>query len=526
VAIALMRHGEIRGPLRWLPLALLLVGSLSVYSYAGLPWPVALFGVWLAVLAVKQLARRRSLFAPIRAEIGPVALAAGLALVALVPQLPRLKNFFDAAAGTNGTGIEQNNLGNLAGPLPLWESLGMWNNPDYRLPPVDALVAGMWTSFVLVLVVWGVVWYVRQGDWVVPAAAGVALLIWWWTDRTQSPYVAGKALLVLTPLLFVLAARPLAERDAWPVLRYTWVVPLAAVVLVFNSLGASWDALRASKVGPNERLEEIRSIKPLLGTGRTLYLGNSDFTTWEFAGVPVTSPVISYMRLPTRPEKPWVYGQSFDFDSLDAATLNTFDFVVAPRDASGSAPPPQMKLIRETRQLAVYRRTGEVQQRTLLNEGGDPGAVLDCRSPEGRRLVRSGSNAAIRPVSIGVEVKPFAMGSSATATLQLPAGTWDLVAPYASEQPIHVTAPGMGPVTLPPNLDRPGPRWPIGRLTVARPGKVEVRLAADDHWPSSPVALAYPGAVIATRTGGDTTVPVGQACGKVVDYLTPGAVRE
>jgi hypothetical protein len=528
-ALVLMRQAEFAGRLRWVPIGLLIVGTLSVYSYAGIVWPGALIAVWLAVLAARELAARRSpaaLVGRIRSEIVPVAIGIAITLVALAPQLPRLKKFFDVASATNGTGIVKTNLGNLAGPLPLWEAFGMWNNPDYRLPPVDAIVAGLWTAFVLALVVWGVTWYVRRGDWVVPAAAGVALLIWWWSNKTQSPYVAGKGLLILTPLLMVLAARPLAERQAWPAVRYTWAVPVAALVLLFNAVGASWDATRASKVGPNERLEQIRSIKPLLGDRPTLYLGNSDFTRWEFAGVPVRSPVISFLQMPIRPEKPWVYGQGFDFDSLDAATLNEFDFVVSPRDASASAPPPEMKLVRQTPLFDVYRRTGAVTDRALLAEGGDPGAVLDCRSPEGRKLVKAGGTAAIRPDSIGVEVQPFAHGGSSVATLRLPAGTWHLVTPYTSEQPVHVTAPGMKPVVLPPNLDRPGPRWPIGQLTVTQPGRVQIRFAAKDSWPSSPVALVYPGAVIATRAGGVREMPIRQACGQIVDYLRPDRIQD
>jgi hypothetical protein len=149
--------------------------------------------------------------------------------------------------------------------------------------------------------------------------------------------------------------------------------------------------------------------------------------------------------------------------------------------------------------------------------------VLDCKSPEGRALLRGGGTAAIRPDATGVEVKPFALGSSSVGELELTPGTWELVAPYFSEQPVDVTAPGMRAVELPPNLDRPGPRWPIGRLTVTKPGKVPIRFAAGDHWPSSPVALVYPGAVYAVRTGGDREVPVKQACGKIVDYLLPRA---
>ena len=66
--------------------------------------------------------------------------------------------------------ISKTNLGNLVGPLPGWEAFGVWNNPDYQLPPVSAFSAGMWTAFVLALVVFGglVLW--RRGRWMLPVA--------------------------------------------------------------------------------------------------------------------------------------------------------------------------------------------------------------------------------------------------------------------------------------------------------------------------------------------------------------------
>ena len=53
-------------------------------------------------------------------------------------------------------------------------------------------------ALVLALVVVGAPWCIRRGEWAAPIAALVAFAIWVASDRTQSPYVAAKALVILT----------------------------------------------------------------------------------------------------------------------------------------------------------------------------------------------------------------------------------------------------------------------------------------------------------------------------------------
>ena len=317
LAIHLTFPTPTRRLLRWVPVALLLAGTLSVYAHAGLPWPLLFLAIWFVGTTVRRFAATRSVRAVVtraRAEIVPLIVGLGVLLVVLIPQLPRIARFVSDNVGTNGTGIPTDSLGNLARRLPLWEAFGIWDSPDYRVAGQSAF-EGWWTAFVIVLVLFGAVWSFRRGEWMLPSAAAGTLLIWWATDHTQSPYVAAKALVLLAPLLMLVAVRPLVERD--PGIRWmpSWwwlAAPILAGVLVVQVVGSSWDALTYSKVGPTDHAREIASLRPMLAGRPTLYLGNDDFTRWIFGDVPVQSPVISFPSMPMRPEKPWEYGLNYD----------------------------------------------------------------------------------------------------------------------------------------------------------------------------------------------------------------------
>jgi hypothetical protein len=240
--------------------------------------------------------------------------------------------------------------------------------------------------------------------------------------------------------------------------------------------------------------------------------------------VPVLAPFIGAPGVPTRPEKNWQYGQAIDVDTVSPEVLSQASWVIAPRDAAGSAMPRQMRLVRTTRDFALYRRDGVVPDRRILPEGEAPGAVLDCRKdPEARRLARTPGVAGIRGGGVAVPVEPIGPGDERTVTLQLPRGEWDVVLGYTSALAVEVSAPGMRRTTLPANLNRPGPRYPVGRLRVERPGGVPVRLRVPGRLLASTAAPAVSSALIAVPVGTDRTVPMRRACGKLVDYYLPQA---
>ena len=531
IVVALMEGDLLRGRLRWVPVALILAGTLCVYSFFGLAWTGGLLAVAFAVAALRRLAggsRARAL-CDLRAELVPIALAAGVLLVAVVPQLPRLAKFFERSGDVNATGIDKQALGNLAGRIPLWEAFGVWDNPDFRFAPVDPFAVGAWTAFVAALALTGLVLALRRGEWALVMAAFTCLAIWAVSDRTQSPYVAAKALVVLSPLVLLLALRPLvggSGRDAPPPPGWWQLLsPLLALVLVVVAVDASIQSLRRGPVGPSDHARELRSLRPAIDGRPTLFLCNDDFIEWELAAVPVTAPVIGSGRLPLRPAKAWQPGQALDVDVVEPAALNAADWVITTRDPAASAMPPQLRLVRTTRSYALWRRTGTVAPRHTLAEGDAGGAILDCDTRAGRAIARRDGIAMVAPPSAGVAVPALAPGTSVGVRLKLRPGVYDVSTPYTSPGPISITVGSLQRV-MPANLDRAGPRYAIGRITV-RPGTpfVQVGLYATRTRLTSPHSVVPGTTIVATPVGGRRSVALRRACGKLVDSYEPGRAR-
>lgn len=518
LAVALLLAG--RGPRlaarwRWAPMALLLGGIVSVYSLTGLPWPFALLGLWLAGQAIVLLRRgggAGALWSALRTELPAMLLGAGLLLLVLVPQLPRLRRFVQLR---DGTGIRKEDLGNLAGPLPGWEAFGVWTNPDFRFPA--SFTGGMLTAFVLALVVVGTVSLLRRGRWMLPAAAAAAFAIWWVSDGSQSPYVSAKALVIASPLILSLAVLAIVEHG--PRVPSWWrYAPLLGAALLAIVAISDVRTLRVAKVGPLDHTEQLRTLREGIEGRPTLFLGYDDFARWSLAGVPISLPVINMAgQVPLRAEKAWRYPNAIDFDTVEAETLNANDYVITTRDAAASEPPPQMRLVGSTDDYQLWRREGDVEPRETLAEGEQSGSVLRCRTPEGRALKRSRGVAAVRPAPVVLPGLTVPAGERAATELALPRGRWELSAVYQSTVPLEVTGPGLDE-ELPANLAWLGDRWPLGRVTA---GDAPVRLTFEA--PKPLLAPATAGgtltAIVASSADDAEIVPLHAACGRYVDWF-------
>jgi hypothetical protein len=514
--------GERGRPLRWVPLGLIVGGSLSVYSVTGLPWMLATLAAWIVVLGARRFIRGSSLrilFKGVREALLPALIAGGVLLVAIVPQLPRLVKFYENNAGTGaGTGIPTSSLGNLVGPVSFWKVFGMWDVGDYRLPAIDTFHVGMFVAIGLLVTLVGTVWWIRRSGLAVPLAAAVGTAIWIYSNRNQSPYVASKALVIVAPLFMLLATRWLVELrsgELW--MSSTGALRVgAAALLGWAVLGTSVDALRSAEVGPTAHVDELRKLEPMLGRSETLFLGRDDFIEWELAGTPVRQPFLGYAQFPLRPQKAWLYGQVLDFDDIPPETLDTFRYVVGPRDPAASQPPSNMKPVRSTRYFEVWERTGPTPRRQTLAEGQNSGARLDCATSQGRALARTPGVAAVRSRSVEVPVAIMAPGESSTVRIPLSPGGWWLSAPYTSPHPIEARAPGLRTI-LPASLDRPGNRWLIGRIELTRREVVPVTLHVQDPRLAVPLPTEV-GALVATRAQPVRVVPLSRACGQYVDW--------
>jgi hypothetical protein len=519
VVLSLSGCGPRLGRGRWVPFALLLGGIVSVYSLAGLPWPLVIAGLWLAGLLAIQA--RGGALREVPRAVGRELPALGIGLVVLVVSLlPQAHRIWQFLTLRQGSGIAVDDLGNLIAPLSGWQAFGVWNSADFRLPASPAFTAGMWTAFVLALVLFGTYWAFRRGRWLLPLAAAGAMVIWRVSEHSQSPYVSAKALVIASPLLLMLAVLPLVDREPGRRPHWPWLlVPLLGLVLFLRVGSDSVRALRWSPVGPTGHARQLETFRPLVTGKPTLFLGNDEFINWELSGSPVQwTAVAATPELPLRPQKGWEYGQALDFDSLRAATLNDYEWIVTPRDAASSAPPPQLRLVRSTEDYRLWKRVGRIGERSILREGEWPGAVLRCDTKGVRAIIAAGGVAAVRRPPIVAPVASAAAGDTVSARLSLPVGEWELETPYTSPLPVEVTAPGLR-ATLPANLDRPGPRLPIGRITVHRRQPLSITFRVEDTALAPATAIATFNRVVATPAGStDRVVPIGRACGKYVDW--------
>jgi hypothetical protein len=541
VVLLFSGYGPALGRGRWVPFALLVGGIVSVYSITGLPWPGAIAGLWLIGTLTQRIVRHgtKGMKESILRELPAIGIGVAVLVAFLLPQVRRIHNFISLNLGNEGIVVPKDVLANLVAPLPGWEAFGVWNNPDFRLPASPAFTGGMWTAFVLALVLFGAFWLVRRGRWMLPLAAAASMAIWAVSQQSQSPYVVAKALVIASPLLMAVAVLPLMEQapDRWPRRvsslfervpgqPLSWgLASLLALVLVFKVGLSDVRALRASPVGPTYHVDELRSLRPLLHGQPTLFLGNDDYVKWELAGVPVSEPMFGGVpETSTRPNKRWASGMAIDLDTVDAATLNSHRWIVTTRDAAGSAPPPQLRLVRTTPSFALWHRLGKVHQRSILAEGELAGAVLDCRTPIGRAVRRGGGIAATRPEPVVAQGALLPPGGTASVPLSLVPGRWQLESSYLSRLPIEVTAPGLR-TTLQPSLDRPGPRWPIGEIAVHGKQPTVLTFRVEDRVLAPNMPVADLGKIVATRDAQNSIVPVSQACGRYVDWYRPRSSR-
>jgi hypothetical protein len=509
------------------PIAVLTAGVLYVYSYPGLIWPVTIVACWF-VLELALRVRRRHL-AAVRAAVRgaiPALVVAALVLVVLVAvDAHRIYLFWNSAGGSSvGTtgGVTTTSLANLAGPLSFLEGFNIWLYGDFRFAAPNALQAGALAGFGMLVLVFAIVRALERRDvaWV-GAVAGMGL-IYAYAKHGQSPYVAAKALAVPGPMLAVGCGAALMREMGGRPWRSIPTVAVAIVSVVFFTLalGSSYQVLRDAEVGPSNHVVELRSLRRFLHGRPTLVLFYDDYFKWELLGVPVSSPLLpSPIPASVSPAKPWSYGQPLDFDSVDAATLNRFDYVITTRTLAQSQPPLNFHAIARTQSYEVWQRVGPTKANFVLPESGQPGAVLNCSTAAGRAVSRLHGLAFVRTAPIHVAVPVLTPGASATVVLRLPRGRWSLSLPFVSAQAVTVTGPGVN-VWLPPNLDRPGSLWPVGtvrstgapialKLTMADPGVISSGRPFTQYF--------TPQALVAVPTAADQRLRLSRACGRYVD---------
>ncbi len=318
-------------PLRYVPAALIPIGSVYVYSFPGLIWLAAVAAIWAALewwggrhsasraggVEGGSAAARRPLFRPDHdlgrppdspggkpsnaadppSTTGPARLgAASLALlvfaVGTLPELGRMIDFrhfetFDP----NGPG-----LGNLFGQISPFEALGIWPSGDFRLAPGDgavpAVVYYLGAAFATVLLLYGLARCVRRRERAILAGAIAVATLYAAARIGGTPYTAAKALEIAAPILtltILLSAASFCGTLGGAPGPDGRLRCLAAA-------GCSLLAFANAPVGPTSYSPALTGLRPLVASGSVLVLApdtlladehGDRYIAWELRGARV-----------------------------------------------------------------------------------------------------------------------------------------------------------------------------------------------------------------------------------------------
>ncbi len=278
-------------PLRFVPAALLAVGSVYVYSFAGLIWLGGAAVIWIAL---EYLATRG----------WPSPRAALLALLAFAvlaaPEIGRMIDFqsfetFDPS----GPG-----LGNLFGQVSPFEALGIWPSGDFRLAPGDGAVpaAGYYLgiAFAFALLLHGIAACWRRRESALLAAVGAAALAYAAGRIGGTPYASAKAIEIAAPLTALTILLPLLDRVEPRLPRamggkvsVRWAGGLPAAAFALAAGVCSLLALANAPVGPTSYSPALTGLRPLIAADSTLVLASHElledqhgvpYLAWELRG--------------------------------------------------------------------------------------------------------------------------------------------------------------------------------------------------------------------------------------------------
>ena len=522
--------GQTSAARRWrslIPAGLLFAGAVYTYSYVAAAWFVGTVAIWLVAEAVWRPRLLRAWYS--RDQLTAVARWVGagalVVVILLAPVAGQLHTFFSSVgvSPAASTAIPASALGNLLHPLPFYESLGVWWSADFRMFPANVFHAGQLSAFALAVLIFGLLWSLRRGSLLMPAAVVASLLIWRHANSSQSPYVAAKGLVIAAPLITALGLRALLG------VRPTERATRALVLVITGAFCAavaysSYLALRNEPVGAPEAGRELAAFHRSIGDSGVLYLGDDSYASWELrsAAVSALDPnVLSLHEASGRPSKP--FGGQLDFDSVSSSSLDQFDYVITSNTAYASQPPTNFRLVASSRLYQLWRRTGPTVPRDSLDPSGAPGAVLNCRTAAGRALRRTAGEASIMPTPVTVPGTGLVPGGAASLSLPLPKGQWELSIQYVSNFTLRLSAQGHQ-WTMPALLGLPGGQFfAVGRVQgngVSAPVTLRATLDKPSMFTGNG-GLQYASfvTIAATRVPDvRQLVPLSQACGRYVDW--------
>jgi len=293
-------------PLRFVPAALLAVGSVYTYSFPGLIWLIGAAAIWTLLELVRSRMPIKSASpaggaaggtAPEDASAtgggggspaatGPAGLrrsvlwASLLFAVLIAPEIGRMIDFHSFETfDPNGPG-----LGNLFGQISPFEALGIWPSGDFRLSPGDGAVPAfgyfLGAAFASILLVYGAFLAWRRRETAILSGLAAAVLAYAAARLGGTPYTAAKAIEIAAPVATLVIVLPLLRRPV------AWLYLLAAAT-------CSLLAFANAPVGPPSYSPALTGFRADVGKEPTLVLASPElldedhgtpYIAWEMRG--------------------------------------------------------------------------------------------------------------------------------------------------------------------------------------------------------------------------------------------------
>jgi hypothetical protein len=338
------------------PLALIAVGSVYVYSFPGLGWLAGTAAIWAAAVLGDLWLQGRRMAAELAAALRPAALALLAFFVLSAPEIGRMVDFggfetFDPA----GPG-----LGNLFGQISPFEALGIWPSGDFRLTPgagaVPAVGYYVGVALALALLLHGLVWSLRRRELAIPAALAAALGLYAAARLGGTPYTAAKAVVMISPAALLLIVRPLLElRPATGDATGPRGIlePLAAAAFVVGAGACTALALANAPVGPTAYTPKLTELRPTIAASSTQVLAPPELVEHEH-GVPYLAWELRGGRVCIDPDPGGLLGP---------APPSGVRFVIVEADRGGR-PYRRLRLARRAGPYLLWKRVGPLGGRS------------------------------------------------------------------------------------------------------------------------------------------------------------------
>ncbi len=341
-----------------LPLALAAGGLLQTLGAGAGGWIVAA----LAALAAGWLWRGRET-GKRGAGLVSIGWATALTAAAVVPLWVVVSSFFGNQGGffnglfSSGQSAHTT-LGNLYGPLNVFQLAGIWPVGDFRLT-APTIQSALWIGLTLIAAAGALFVSIRRRQFGIPFYVGVALVgcaIVYLSGGT--PWVTGKAMALSSPALLI------AGLAGGGLLFVRRRVPGALVIAALAG-GVLWSnalAYHDVTLAPRAPLAELQHIGGLLaGNGPTFANEYEVYADRHFLreGAPVEPAEYRSVTLPLRDGLSLTESAWADLDSFPLSTLEPYRSIVTRRSPVESRPPSTYRLVWQGHYYQLWRRPAQ-----------------------------------------------------------------------------------------------------------------------------------------------------------------------